>query len=216
MPLNNSNVLIIDYGMGNLFNLEKVLKFMGAEAVVSSESSALKHCRRAILPGVGAFGDGMKSIADRGLDEAIKKYVGSGKPLLGICLGLQLFMSKGEEFGLHNGLGLVRGEVKRFKDPKPEEGFYKIPHVGWNSLHPRQNVIWKKTIFDEVNEGSFVYFVHSYVVIPEDQQVILAETEYANIRFCSALHQGNIYGCQFHPEISGEVGLSIIKNFLCN
>lgn len=216
----NPRITVIDYGMGNIFNLEKVLKYLGADVVVSSSPQKLLESERAVLPGVGAFGDGMDNLQAKGLIPAIKKYVTSGKPLLGICLGMQLFMTNSEEFGMHNGLDLIKGKVIKFKDSLLTDHRYKIPHIGWGSLKIPyafdniNKVPWKDTILGSIGEDSFVYFVHSFISVPQDERVVLADSEYADGRFCAALHYKNIYGCQFHPEISGEIGLQILKDFL--
>lgn len=222
-----SQVVIIDYGMGNLFSIKRALEYLGGSAVISFEPSVISSAKRAILPGVGAFGDGMENLRKRNLIEPIKEFVRSGKPFLGICLGMQLLMAEGEEFGLHKGLDLVPGKVKRFPDSSTQGQIYKIPHVGWNSIvmplwakktightKSRDGCRWKGTIMDKIEEGAFMYFVHSYTAIPEFPQHLLAETNYGGNRFCSALRMDNLSGCQFHPEISGEVGLRVIREFL--
>lgn len=219
-------VIIIDYGMGNLFSLERVVAHLGGRAVISKDIQTIECAGRLILPGVGAFGDGIRNLRLGGLDRAIQAFVHSKRLLLGICLGMQLLMSESEEYGLHQGLDLVPGRVVKFLEPGPENIFYKIPHVGWNTLeYPSHgnkggknaldgNNPWEKTIFRKISEGAFVYFVHSYMVVPSDRDVILSETVYGRNRFCSALRKGNIWGCQFHPEVSGDVGLKILKEFL--
>lgn len=227
MCKNSPAVVIVDYGMGNLFSIERVINYLGGIPIISSKPSIISRAKRVILPGVGAFGDGMENLRKRGLIEPIKKFVHSGKLLLGICLGMQLFMSESEEFGLHLGLDLVRGRVKRLSEPQPKGSFCKIPHVGWNRLHSpaftkgpkdsisfRSNNFFSGGILENIPEGAFVYFVHSYAVFPDTTSVILAETAYGNNRFCSVLQQYNLFGCQFHPEVSGGVGLRIIKNFI--
>lgn len=218
MPKSDASVVIVDYGMGNLFSIERIINYLGGKAVISSQPSTVSSAKRLILPGVGAFGDGMDNLKKRGLVEPIRGYARSNRPLLGICLGMQLFMSESEEFGLHAGLDLIKGKVKRLAEPAPEDEFYKIPHVGWNSLdRPLEKTgYWQGTILENIQRGEFVYFVHSYAVIPDSFDAVLAETEYGNNRFCSALRRGNLFGCQFHPEISSEAGLRIMKNFLLN
>lgn len=228
MDADRPEVVIIDYGMGNLFSLERVVAHLGGRAVVSKDIQTIESADRLILPGVGAFGDGIRNLKLSGLDRAIQSFVHLKRPLLGICLGMQLLMSESEEYGLHQGLDLVPGRVVKFLEPGPESIFYKIPHVGWNTLeYPRRwdkggenvrdaHTPWDKTIFGKISEGAFVYFVHSYMVVPSERDVVLSETVYGRNRFCSALRKGNIWGCQFHPEVSGGVGLRILREFLFN
>ncbi len=215
----NPVVVIIDYGMGNLFSIERAIKHVGGVPVISAEPSVITSAERLILPGVGAFGKGIENLTERGLVGPIKEAVASGKTLLGICLGMQLLMTEGEEFGVHAGLDMVKGMVRRFTEPNSDGPYFKIPHVGWDKLNlpaSSKGNPWEGTIFNGLREEVFVYFVHSYIVVPDSPSDILAETVYGNDRFCSALRQDNLYGCQFHPELSGEVGLQIIRDFLFN
>jgi len=208
-------VVVVDYGLGNLFSLRRALHHIGYETIVSSNPSDIENASYLLLPGVGAFGDGMKNLRERRLTDPIKQFAASGKPLFGICLGMQLFMTESEEFGLHKGLNLIGGRVARFRDPLPEGPTYKIPNVGWRSLeYPEGRSSWNETLLDGVGEGSCVYFVHSYKVIPDERNHILAETNYAEGKYCSVIAKDNILGCQFHPEKSGETGLRILKNIL--
>ncbi len=209
-----SQVTIIDYGIGNLFNLEKVVAHLGGKAIVSGEPQTILKAERVILPGVGAFGDGMENLRKQELIEPIREYVHSQRPFLGICLGMQLLLSESEEFGRHEGLGLVPGKVKRLKSPEPGSRPYKIPHVGWNRLQVRDDLPHGNLLLQNLPSEPCVYFVHSYAVFPQDSSNILAETEYGLNRFCSVLKKENLLGCQFHPEMSGEVGLQILRNFL--
>ncbi len=215
-------VVIIDYKMGNLFSICRVINHLGGEAVISTDPLVITSAERLILPGVGAFGDGMSHLRELGLIEPIKKFARSDGKLLGICLGMQLLMSESEEFGSHLGLNLVDGKVKRFLEPTQDSENYKIPHVGWNGLDfpkpiiGREKVVWQGSILEDVAVGAFVYFVHSYIVSPVSPAVVLAETVYGRDRFCSVLRMGNMYGCQFHPEVSGNIGLNIVKSFISN
>lgn len=219
--------VIVDYGMGNLFSLERVVRHLGGVAVISSDPETIASAERVILPGVGAFGDGMDKIKKRGLIAPIQRVIDAGKPFLGICLGMQLLMTESEEFGVHRGLDVISGSVRRFFDSKSDSSSYKIPHVGWNRLlvptvaefgqsasYQGSNKSWENTILNTTQEGEFVYFVHSYTVVPQDPEHILAETEYGQRRFCSAIRFNNVFGCQFHPEVSANVGLRILKEFL--
>lgn len=192
-----SRVVIVDYGRGNLFSLSRALEHLGATPVVTSDPAVVASAERLILPGVGAFGDGMDNLRARGLVEPVKAYAKTGRPLLGICLGMQLLLEESDEFGRHEGLGLVPGKVTRFSD-SPERR-WKVPHVGWS----------KTTL-----GADRMYFVHSYHCVPAKAEHRLAETEYAGIKFCSALKAGPVTGYQFHPEKSGEGGLCLLKEWL--
>jgi len=218
-------VVVIDYGMGNLFSIERTIKHLGADILISDNPETIISASHLILPGVGAFGDGMINLNERKLINPIKTFIDSGKPLLGICLGMQLLMDSSEEFGFHRGLGIIPGSVKKLKAPLKDGKFFKIPHIGWSRIHlpafleRKDNTgngceYWNKSIFESLPENNFAYFVHSFIVVPQAEKNILAESEYGNDRFCSALRQNNIFGCQFHPEVSGEVGLHILKEFL--
>ena len=209
MAESESFIGIVDYGMGNLFSIERVLGHLGSPCKISSDPAVLSEAKKLILPGVGAFGDGMRNLGQRSLAGFIKDFALSGKHILGICLGMQLLMTESEEFGSHQGLDLVPGKVVRLTDPQPGRQIYKIPHVGWNRINFRQF-----GLLDHLPLQAFVYFVHSYAVYPDNPGDIIARTTYGNNDFCSVLARGNIFGCQFHPEISGETGLRIIENFL--
>ena len=199
-------VAVVDYGVGNLFSLCSSLSAIGAEAVVTDDPAVLSSADRIILPGVGAFGDAADKLRERGLFDVLRQLANEGKPLLGICLGMQLLFEKGFEYGEHEGLGLIRGEVRPIAEVIPED--LKIPHIGWNALHFTGE---KSPIFRYLNEGDFVYFVHSFYGKNEDGSVI-ATAEYG-AHLTAAVGRGNVFGCQFHPEKSGNVGLKILKAF---
>lgn len=199
-------VAIIDYGVGNLFSLQCSLKKIGVEAVVTSDENVIKAADRIILPGVGAFGDAAKKLRSSGLVELITEEAKNGKPFLGICLGMQLLFEKGFEYGEHEGLGFLKGNVIPLENKIPEN--LNIPHMGWNAL---DFVGGKSPIFKYINDGDFVYFVHSFYATDCDDSVI-ATSEYG-IPVTAAVGKGNIFGCQFHPEKSGDVGLKILKAF---
>ena len=199
-------VTIIDYGVGNLFSLQCSLKKIGVEAVVTSDADVIKNADRIILPGVGAFGDAAKKLRSSGLVELITEEAKNGKPFLGICLGMQLLFEKGFEYGEHEGLGFLKGNVIPLENKIPEN--LNIPHMGWNAL---DFVGGKSPIFKYINDGDFVYFVHSFYATDCDDSVI-ATSEYG-IPVTAAVGKGNIFGCQFHPEKSGDVGLNILKAF---
>lgn len=198
-------IAIIDYGVGNIFSLKSSFKKIGADAVLTSDIEVIKAADKIVLPGVGAFGDAAEKLKGSGLFEVLKDVCKNGKPLLGICLGMQLLFEKGYEYGEHEGLGLIKGNV-RFIGDYITPGL-KIPHIGWNSLSfPKENKIFKY-----LNEGDFVYFVHSYHGTECDSSVI-ATTEYGGT-LTAAVADGNVYGMQFHPEKSGDTGLKILKAF---
>ncbi|WP_319404328.1 imidazole glycerol phosphate synthase subunit HisH [uncultured Anaeromusa sp.] len=194
---------IIDYGRGNLHSVQKALERLGAEVRVSSKPEDILSADKVILPGVGAFGDCMGNLERYGLVPAIRETAASGKPLLGICLGLQMLFEGSEEDPGVSGLGIFHGQVKLIEAPG-----LKIPHMGWNSLTWRQESI----LFRGLPAGSFVYFVHSYHAVPEDTSLVTAVTEYGGA-VTAAVGQGNVQAVQFHPEKSGTVGLQILKNF---
>ena len=195
-------VAIIDYGVGNLFSLRSSFAAIGVEAVVSGDPQVLGQCDRLVLPGVGAFGDAAEKLRQTGLDDFVRKQAASGKPLLGICLGMQLLFEKSYEYGEHEGLGLLKGQVVGMSGRIPEG--LKIPHMGWNALK-----LCKPAKLLE--EGSYVYFVHSFYA-ENCEASVAAVTDYG-IPITAAVEQGNIFGCQFHPEKSGNVGLMILKRF---
>ncbi|MBI4370278.1 MAG: imidazole glycerol phosphate synthase subunit HisH [Elusimicrobia bacterium] len=216
MSLNR--VVIVDYGLGNLFSVVRALHQLGAEGRISGNPQEIVSAERLILPGVGAFGDGMAHLNERGLVPALHQYAASGRPLLGICLGMQILMSTSEEFGFHRGLDLIKGKVILLERPREDRRF-KVPHIGWNALYRPQDSGpngsgWRSSLLDHVAEGSCVYFLHSYAVVPDSQDTCAAVTRYANNLFCSVIKQGNVQGVQFHPERSGEAGLSLLRNFI--
>ena len=197
---------IIDYGVGNLFSLRSSLSFIGEDAAVTCDIGEIKNADRLILPGVGAFADAAEKLRRSGLMELILQEAGSGKPLMGICLGMQLLFDKSFEYGEHSGLGLVPGQVCPISDVIPSG--LKVPQIGWNALRFRNGA---SPIFKYISEGDFVYFVHSYYAAGCDEYII-ADTEYGAC-LTAAVARGNIYGCQFHPEKSGKVGLNILRAF---
>ncbi len=199
-------IAIIDYGVGNLFSLRSSFAAIGREAVVTNEEKVLKSADHIILPGVGAFGDAVRKLRESGMDRAVLEEAASGKPLLGICVGMQMLFDKDFEFGEFDGLGLVPGEVRAISeviDPS-----LKIPQIGWNVL---QFTDKKSKLFDDIREGSFVYFVHSYAAFGCEADTT-ARTEYGAL-LTAAVEKGNVYGTQFHPEKSGTIGLKILDNF---
>lgn len=198
-------VAIVDYGVGNLFSLSSSLKYIGADVVVTSDAETLKKADRIILPGVGAFGDAAEKLRNSGLDKVVCEEAKSGKMLMGICLGMQLLLEKGFEYGEHEGLGLIKGEIRPISDVVPKS--LKIPHMGWNALKFEGE---KSPIFKYINEGDQVYFVHSFYATNCDS--VIATAEYG-APLTATVGKGNVFGCQFHPEKSGKVGLNILRAF---
>ena len=199
-------VAIVDYGVGNLFSLRSSLAFIGADAVVTSDPCVLKKADKIILPGVGAFGDAAAKLRETGLGAVVVEEAGKGKPILGICLGMQLLLEKSYEYGEHEGLGLIPGEIRPIADVIPAD--LKIPHIGWNALYFGEN---KHPLFRYLSEGDHVYFVHSYYGANCAESVI-ATAEYG-APLTAAVAKDNVMGCQFHPEKSGAVGLAILRAF---
>lgn len=198
-------IAIIDYGVGNLFSLCSSLKSIGADVVVTSNIDTIRAADKLILPGVGAFADAAKKLHDSGMENAVKVQAAAGKDIMGICLGMQLLFEKSFEYGEHKGLGLLNGSVVPMDGTIPEN--LKIPHIGWNALHFTK----PSKLFKDINENDCVYFVHSYYAIDCEDSVI-ATAEYGK-EMTAAVELGNIKGCQFHPEKSGNVGLAILRAF---
>ena len=201
-------IAVVDYGVGNLFSLKSSLASIGAEAVVTGDENVIRSADKILLPGVGAFEDAARKLRECGLDKVICDEAAKGKPILGICLGMQMLFEKSFEYGEHKGLGLIKGEVRPIAEVIGEG--LKIPHIGWNALDFPENKE-KNEIFKYLNEGDFVYFVHSYYGANCEESVI-ATSEYG-APLTAAVANKNVYGCQFHPEKSGEVGLKILKAF---
>jgi glutamine amidotransferase len=209
------SVTIIDYGIGNLLSVSRAFLHLNAKVNFVSTPEEILASDRLVLPGVGAFADGMRELDNRHLSEAIKEYVSKQRPLLGICLGMQMMLSNSEEFGHFPGLNIISGSVK----PVPETGVdgvpHKIPHIGWNEIRESQaGNTWSDTIFNEIPKESAVFFVHSYMAVTENPKHTLAVCDYNGQTITAAIHRDMVFGCQFHPEKSGEIGLRVIKNFL--
>ena len=199
-------IAIIDYGVGNLYSLHSSFKFIGADVVVTSDERVIRSADKILLPGVGAFEDAAEKLRASGLDKVICEEVRSGKPLLGICLGMQMLFERSFEFGEHLGLGLIEGSVRPISDVIPKN--LKIPHIGWNPLIIKGE---RDGIFKYIKDGDCVYFVHSYYAT-ECESSVIADTEYG-APLTAAVAKGNVYGMQFHPEKSGQVGLNILRAF---
>ncbi len=198
-------IAIIDYGMGNIHSVKKALELYGAKIKVTNNPKEIAACKKIVLPGVGAFGDAIAELDKQGLSALIKDEVKNKKPFLGICLGMQLLFEKSEEAPKCKGLGIIKGEVKKF-----EAKDLKVPHMGWNQL---KNINTSCPLLKGVDDNSFVYFCHSYYPQPKDEKVVAAATDYG-INFASVVWQDNVYGAQFHPEKSQGVGLKIMENFV--
>lgn len=196
---------IIDYGAGNLMSVKKALDYIGAKSTITSDPAEIEKADSVILPGVGAFGDAMDSMRSRGLDGAIKKAAVSGKPFLGICLGLQLLFAHSDESPDASGLGLLNGDISLI----PNNSGLKVPHIGWNSIEIREN----SRLFSGIENGSYFYFVHSYYLNGADESDVAATTEYG-VKIECAIERGNMFATQFHPEKSGSAGLQVLKNFI--
>jgi glutamine amidotransferase len=209
------SVTVVDYDAGNLFSVCRALEHCGAEVTVTSEPAQLLEADRLILPGVGSFPDGMSKLLKYGLDKAVKEYARSDRPLLGICLGMQMLGSMSEEFGSCAGLGLIEGQVTKVPSSGVNGRDHKIPHIGWTPLKmPSSRESWANTILADVEPGEFVYLLHSFAINPADNKSRLADCDYDGHIISAAIQSGNVYGCQFHPEKSAEVGLKILRRFL--
>ena len=198
-------IRIIDYGVGNLFSLKSSLTSIGTDVDYTGDPEEIRKADKLILPGVGAFRDARQALRDTGLDEVVIEEAKKGKPLMGICLGMQMLFDKSYEYGEYEGLGLVPGEIVGMEGRIPAD--LSIPHIGWNELHMKN----ESPLLKNVKEGDYVYFVHSYYA-ETPEQYLLATTDYG-IEMTAAVQNGNVYGCQFHPEKSSDVGLSILKAF---
>ncbi len=199
-------IVIVDYGVGNLFSLKSSFAAIGADVIVSSEAEVIRSADKIILPGVGAFEDAAKKLSDSGLGDLLCSLAAEGKYIMGICLGMQLLFEKSLEYGSHKGLGLIKGTVKPIAEVIPAD--YKIPHIGWNGLKLKGE---KSPIFSKIKEGDYVYFVHSFYAA-ECEENTIATAEYG-AELTAAVQNNNVIGCQFHPEKSGEVGLKILSAF---
>lgn len=198
-------IAIIDYDMGNLRSVSKAFEKVGAVATVTRDPGLIREATHCVLPGVGAFKDCMRNLADYGLIEPIIRHIESNKPFLGICLGLQLLFEEGMEFGVHQGLGVIKGRVVRFPSAM---GGLKVPHIGWNGIKIKK----PSALLSGIPDGTYFYFVHSYYAAPDDSSVALTLTDYG-VEFTSSIARDNVFACQFHPEKSQRAGLRVLKNF---
>ncbi|MFQ5455499.1 MAG: imidazole glycerol phosphate synthase subunit HisH [Nitrospirota bacterium] len=198
-------IAIIDYGMGNLRSVHKGFEILGYDAVITSDPVKIADASHIVLPGVGAFPDCMKNLEDLRLIDIVYKSIKIGKPFLGICLGLQILFTESEEFGIHKGLDIVKGKVVRFSSTFNK---LKVPHIGWNSINIKKDV----PILNNIPDKSYLYFVHSYYTLPDNENLMATTTEYG-VEFVSSIQRDNIFACQFHPEKSHNLGLKILENF---
>lgn len=205
----NPRVTIVDYGLGNLHSVANALTHLGATVDYAENGKAIASAERLILPGVGAFADGMRNLTNRGQVQALRAFAGSGRPFIGICLGMQLLFDESDEFGTHAGLGIIAGRVERI----PATGV-KVPHVGWNRLHPATTQTWDQSLLAGTPPGTFAYFVHSFVAKPRNPAHLLAVATYGPHRLTAAVATGSVTGFQYHPEKSGAAGLAMLRVFL--
>lgn len=210
----NSKVTVVDYGVGNIQSVRRALECCNASVLVSSRPEDIVKADRIVLPGVGAFADGMQGLASRGLVEAVKEFALSGGNLLGICLGMQMLSTFSEEFGEHAGLGLIPGRVTAVPAKTVDGKLHKVPHIGWNELNASEETRWKGTPLENTAMGTSVYLVHSFHMVPDDPQRVLAACTYGGHHITAAVEFRNIFGMQFHPEKSGKEGLRILSTFL--
>lgn len=214
--MNNKKVAIIDYGMGNMFSVVRACEQVGMRPILTSNKEVILEAEGVILPGVGAFGDAMKNLKAMDLVLPIKDFISSGKPFMGICLGLQLLLSESEEFGANKGLDIIKGSVIKFPTVNKNGERKKVPQVGWNRIYqpltPNGN-LWKKSPLEDVRNEEYMYFVHSFYCVPENTEVILSLTDYEGTEYCSCVLLENVFACQFHPEKSAAEGLRIYQKW---
>ena len=210
-----NEVVVIDYGAGNLYSVKRALEYCGADVILTDDADVILNSRRVILPGVGAFKNGMNGLLDRGLVPVIQEYARNGNFLLGICLGMQMLVTSSEEFGHHMGLNIIPGHVGKISNKGANGMPHKIPHIGWTELiKTEQKKDWKDTIISQQKLSDSVYIVHSYAVTTDNPDYRLADCVYNGLKISAVINKGNVYGCQFHPEKSGRVGLEILRKFL--
>ena len=208
-------VTVVDYGIGNLYSVQRALETCGAQVELTADPARIAQARRLVLPGVGAFADGMQGLRERGLVKPLRDFAASGRPLLGICLGMQMLASVSEEFGQHEGLDLVPGRVLPVPPQSIDGSRQKIPHIGWAPLLPAHGqASWQGSVLQASPSETAVYLVHSYAVVPSDPVHRLADCSHGGHLLCAALRRDNIHGCQFHPEKSGPAGLLMLSQFI--
>ncbi|WP_033068656.1 imidazole glycerol phosphate synthase subunit HisH [Thalassospira australica] len=208
-----AELVIVNYDAGNIRSVERAVSVCGGTPVLSSDPEVISSANLLILPGVGAFGKCISALRSKNLDKPILDYVRSGKPILGICVGMQMLFDGSWEFGFHKGLGLIPGEVKRVPEESADGTSHRVPHVTWQELEPKHQP-WDDSVLDGIHFGASCYFIHSYAAFVKDENDVLATCSYNGVELCAAVRRGNLYGLQFHPEKSGSVGLKIISNFI--
>jgi imidazole glycerol-phosphate synthase subunit HisH len=209
------DVAIIDYKMSNLHSVQAACNKVGLSSIITSKENEILSAKIAILPGVGAFGEAINQIKLLKLDEAIYKFIDTGKQFVGICLGFQLLFEKSEEFGNHSGLGIIQGEIKKFKPQQIDSTKYPVPQIGWNKII-KNDLYWEDTLLQDNDSDDFMYFIHSYYVLPFNKDIILSTTNYGDYEYCSSMNYKNIFASQFHPEKSGMTGLKVYTNLKNN
>jgi len=212
--MKSPRVAVIDYGVGNLLSVQRGLESCGADVIISNKPDEILKSDHVVLPGVGAFGNAMQALEMLDLPSLVDEVVKQGKPFLGICLGMQLLLDESEEFGIHQGLGLIAGKVQAIPTHAISGETLKIPHIGWNSLVEANNATWENTCLHNNKSGDAMYFVHSFMANPYHQEHRLADCLYGSHRIAAVIKKDNIMGCQFHPEKSGILGLKILQEFL--
>jgi len=206
-------VAILDLGIGNLFSVRQACLYAKMDPVITQDIKELQDADAVIMPGVGAFADAMGSLKRLELISLVRDWIAAEKPFMGICLGMQLLMEYSEEFGMHEGLGIFSGGVKRFEFQQTSECTIRVPEMGWNRIYSPAEKRWDETLLSGLAHNAFMYFVHSYYVVPKDQSLICSVTNYGGTEFCSSISRNNLFACQFHPERSGQRGLMIYENF---
>jgi glutamine amidotransferase len=214
--MSKREVVVIDYGVGNLLSVQRGLEHCGVDVVVSADPRVILNAQRVVLPGVGAFANAMAALHEGGLDEVIRSVAARGTPLLGICLGMQLLLDESEEFGLTEGLGIIPGRVVAIPATTRDGQSQKIPHIGWNELQHSVNAPWQGSVLQGIRPGEAVYFVHSFQANPNDPADRVADCIYGGHLIPAVIRHGQVSGCQFHPEKSGKTGLAILRNFCGN
>jgi glutamine amidotransferase len=211
--MQKSTIVILDYGLGNLFSVQHVCQHLGYETTITQDKNDIASADAVILPGVGAFGDAIRNMHALDLVSPVRDFISSGKPFMGVCLGMQLLFSESEEFGTHKGLDIIEGSIKKFPSAGADGNKIRVPQISWNHVF-QTNAGWNGSPLAGMENGTYMYFVHSYYAIPADPSVVLTETEYEGIRYCSAVKRGNVFATQFHPEKSAVKGIEVYRNWL--